>query len=214
MIKLLGALRREMNGAVADGMYLYGKPYGLNYGVSLPTVRAIAQAEGHDHALARYLYRQQVRELRLAALHIAEPSRIDTAEAGFWAEGIINSEIAEEAAFALLRRSPAIKEIFAQWSRSGDEMLAYCALMAAARSLAGDAGSLEGIAAAVAAHPDSRITAQGAVDLLSAAYRTPDMRRSVAGTVASLRSLSDGSAAARYVTEEMEWRMLPPHGPQ
>ena len=37
MVALLGELRRERNGAVADAMCLCGKPYGLNYGVSLPT---------------------------------------------------------------------------------------------------------------------------------------------------------------------------------
>lgn len=199
-----------MNGAVADSMYLYGKPYGLNYGVSLPTLRTIAKAEGHDHNLARYLYRQQVRELRLAALHIADPSCVDTAEAAFWAEGIINSEIAEEAAFAMLRRSPAIKEIFASWSRSGDELLAYSALMASARGMTMDASVIAGIPAITDAFPDSRIIAQGAVAFLAAAHETPDMRQAVLGAVESLRGRS--AFAARYVTEEMEWRAYPAAG--
>ncbi|MBD9301287.1 MAG: DNA alkylation repair enzyme, partial [Alistipes senegalensis] len=64
MAALLGAFRRERNGAVADSMRLYGKPYGLNYGVSLPTLRTLARAEGTDHEFARYLYQQDVRCLR------------------------------------------------------------------------------------------------------------------------------------------------------
>ena len=68
MIKLLGAMRKQMNGAVADAMFYYGNNYGLNYGVSLPTVRQIAREQSADHELALYLYKQQVRELRLAAL--------------------------------------------------------------------------------------------------------------------------------------------------
>ena len=80
MIKLLGAMRKQMNGAVADAMFYYGSNYGLNYGVSLPTVRQIAREQTADHELALYLYKQQVRELRLAALHIAEPERITTQE--------------------------------------------------------------------------------------------------------------------------------------
>ena len=52
-------------------MRYYGTPYGLNYGVSLSTLRRLARAEAPDHGFARYLYRQDVRELRLAALHIA-----------------------------------------------------------------------------------------------------------------------------------------------
>ena len=45
MVYLLGELRREMNGAVADSMRYYGTRYGLNYGVSLPTIRTIASKE-------------------------------------------------------------------------------------------------------------------------------------------------------------------------
>lgn len=206
MIRLLGTLRREMNGAVADGMYAYGHPYGLNYGVSLPTVRAIARDEGRDHDFARYLFKQQVRELRLAALHMADPLRIDVAEAAFWAEGIINSEAAEEAAFAMLSRSPYVKEIYGRWSGSDNELLAYAALMAAARGAAGDASVVGSVAEIVARYPSSRIIARGAVALLAAAYETDAARETAIGTVESLRAASQ-SFASRYVTDEMSWRM-------
>ena len=102
MVALLGELRRERNGAVADAMRCYGAPYGLNYGVSLPTLRKLARAETPDHDFARYLYLQEVRELRLAALHIARPESLTPDEFPAWAAGIVNSEVAEEAAFAFL----------------------------------------------------------------------------------------------------------------
>lgn len=206
MIRLLGALRREMNGAVADGMYLYGRPYGLNYGVSLPTVRSIARAEGCDHDFARYLFRQQVRELRLAALHIADPRRLDIAEAAFWAEGITNSEAAEEAAFALLSKSPSIKEIYGEWNRSDDEFTAYSALMAAARSIADDASVIESVPSIVARHCASRPVAQGAVALLAAACTSERMRACVMAALDSIRDMQ-GSFAPEYITDEMSWRM-------
>lgn len=203
MIRLLGALRREMNGAVADGMYLYGRPYGLNYGVSLPTIRAIARAEGCDHDFARYLFRQQVRELRLAALHIADPRRVDVAEAAFWAEGIINSEAAEEAAFAMLCKSPFIKDIYGRWSGSDNELLVYSALMAAARGAADDASVAGTVPAVVAAYPSSRLVARGAVALLAAAC---DAEQTCAAVVDSLRPMRE-SFAAKYIIEEMSWRI-------
>ena len=59
MVALLGHMRKQMNGAVADAMYYYGARYGLNYGVSLPTVREIASQQGKDHDLALYLYRSE-----------------------------------------------------------------------------------------------------------------------------------------------------------
>ena len=53
MAALLGELRREMNGAVAESMQRGEGGYGLNYGVSIPTIRAIAGRVGTDHAFAR-----------------------------------------------------------------------------------------------------------------------------------------------------------------
>ena len=110
MAALLGAFRRERNGAVADSMRFYGAPCGLNYGVSLPTLRTLARAEAADHDFAKYLWRQDVRCLRLAALHIADPARLTPGEFAFWGDGLLNSEIAAEAAFALLSRIGAFPE--------------------------------------------------------------------------------------------------------
>ena len=129
MVALLRELRRERNGAVADSMRYYGAPYGLNYGVSLPTLRRIARAEAPDHDFARYLYRQDVREMRLAALHIACPASLTPEEFPAWAAGIVNSEIAEEAAFALLSRAEAFPVLFSAWIASPDALLQYAALL-------------------------------------------------------------------------------------
>ena len=133
MVALLGAMRRERNGAVADAMRYYGADYGLNYGVSLPTVRTLARACGRDHEFARYLYAQEVRELRLAALHIAELERLTADEFAFWGGGICNSEVAEEAAFALLGRIDAFDELFRSWCNGGTLLEGYAAVMAARR---------------------------------------------------------------------------------
>lgn len=134
MTALLGEIRRERNGAVADSMRLVGRPYGLNYGVSLPTLRRLARAETPDHDFAEFLFRQDVRELRLAAFHIAEPDRLTPDDSAFWAAGIDNNELAEEAAFALLSRAGAFPALFGRWiAPSQPLLLRYAALMAAAR---------------------------------------------------------------------------------
>ncbi|MBR3775178.1 MAG: DNA alkylation repair protein [Alistipes sp.] len=204
MISLLGRMRKQMNGAVADAMYYYGQNYGLNYGVSLPTVREIASAEGKDHELARYLYKQQVRELRLAAMHIAEPALFSLEEASAWADGIINSELAEEMAFALLPHSTALKEIYAAWTTSGNEFMAYSALMAASRTeLAAEQEIIHSINKIVSQYPASRIIAQGAVALLSSAATLNADRSNIEQALQQLPECS----ASDYIREEMEWRL-------
>ena len=205
MIALLGAMRKQMNGAVADAMYYYGADYGLNYGVSLPTVRQIAREQEKDHALALYLYKQQVRELRLAALHIAQAEAITMEELPTWAEGVINSEIAEEMAFALLPHTTIISDIFTAWSESDNEFLVYATLMAAARSeLARDTNIINVTPNILSRFSASRIIAQGVVALLAAAYDCDaEARKAVAEVIEGLEE----SPAADYVKEEMSWRM-------
>ena len=130
----MGRVRKEMNGAVSESMAQHGQNYGLNYGVSIATLREIAANETKDYAFAKYLYQQQVRELKLLACHIADPKMIDTHEFPFWSRGIANAELAEELAFALLSKIYDINSLMGVWSTESNEMVAYASLMAASRN--------------------------------------------------------------------------------
>lgn len=212
MIALLGAMRKQMNGAVADAMRYYGEKYGLNYGVSLPTLRQIANQEQPDHSLAQYLYKQQVRELRLAALHIAQPEKITSSEADFWAEGVINSEVAEEMAFAMLSKAAEAKAIIDKWSDSDDELLIYAALMAASRNTENISKKLIIKVESIAAHYNSsRIIAQGIVALLVAANNAGYEKSIIASTITKIKELAivpqSGFSTIHYIAEELEWRI-------
>lgn len=200
MVALLGELRRERNGAVADAMCLCGKPYGLNYGVSLPTLRRIARAETPDHDFARYLYVQDVRELRLAALYIAQPERVTMDEAEFWAAGIINSEVAEEASFALLSRVGVLPELFRSWI-TASPLLQYAALLAAARS---PQASLAWVDAALEAVHRNAVEAEALVAAarsVAAADTSAAPAAGIAGAAGQAASASFAARAARLVAQ-------------
>ncbi len=235
MTALLGEIRRERNGAVTDSMRLVGRPYGLNYGVSLPTLRRLARAETPDHDFAEFLFRQDVRELRLAAFHIAEPDRLTPDDSAFWAAGIDNNELAEEAAFALLSRAGAFPALFGLWiAPSQPLLLRYAALMAAARwpQAPGEwiAPALEAVHRAAVAAADeetasggsgpsasaaevrslsrveAHLLAQGAVAFCAAiGARNEETRQAVLRAAGSLGSLP----AEDFVHEELAWRL--PH---
>ena len=210
MAALLGAFRRERNGAVADSMRFYGAPCGLNYGVSLPTLRTLARAEAADHDFAKYLWRQDVRCLRLAALHIADPARLTPGEFAFWGDGLLNSEIAAEAAFALLSRIGAFPELFAAWiAPDAGWLRQYAALMAAARvphpspAWAVPAAAVVHEAAA-ASIPEAHLLAHGAVALFTAlGTRNEENRQAVLRAAGSLGQLP----AEDCVHEELAWRL-------
>lgn len=202
MVALLGAVRKQMNGAVLDTLRYYGADYGLNYGVAIHSLRETARETGRDDGFARFLYRQQVRELRIIALWIAEPDCTTAADFPFWAAGIINSEVAEQAAHALLSQIDDIDALLAEWCASENALLAYAALLAASRSVRASVGAVtEGVRSAVGRFPDNRIVAQGATAALA----------SVAGEhrerVLLLLDGLDDTPTARLVRDEMSWRM-------
>ena len=205
MIALLGRLRKEMNGAVSESMAQHGQNYGLNYGVSVATVREIVASEPKDYEFAKYLYKQQVRELRLAACHIADANMVGIEEFPFWSRGIANAELAEELAFALLSKIYDINSLMGIWSTESNEMIAYAALMAASRNER-TTSEVAFIAAekAIRANRESAYIAQGVVALMCyVASRDKSVR---VGIPVMMERLED-CPTKRMVAEELEWRL-------
>ena len=205
MIALLGKVRKQMNGAVSESMATHGQQYGLNYGVSIATLREIAAAETQDYAFAKYLYQQQVRELKLCACHIADPKMVDTHEFPFWSRGITNAELAEELAFALLSKIYDINSLMGIWTTESNEMVAYAALMAASRNeRTMSEVAYIAIENAIKANPESEYIAQGVVALVC--YIASRDKSVKVGIPTLLSNLAD-SATKRRVEEELEWRL-------
>ena len=205
MIALLGRVRKEMNGAVSESMSTDGENYGLNYGVSIATLREIASAEPKDMDFAKYLYQQQVRELRLIACHLAEPDKVDIHDFPFWARGIRNAELAEELAFALLSKIYDINSLMGIWTTESNELIAYAALMAAARNKR-TTSEVAFIAAerSVRANPKSRNIAHGVVALIC--YIAENDKSVRVGIPTLLDSMPD-CPVKEFVAEELAWRL-------
>ena len=176
----------------------------------IKAIRTLARAEAADHDFAKYLWRQDVRCLRLAALHIADPARLTPGEFAFWGDGLLNSEIAAEAAFALLSRIGAFPELFAAWiAPDAGWLRQYAALMAAARvphpspAWAVPAAAVVHEAAA-ASIPEAHLLAHGAVALFTAlGTRNEENRQAVLRAAGSLGQLP----AEACVHEELAWRL-------
>lgn len=204
MTTLLARFRRERNGAVADTMQYQGRRYGLNFGVSLPTVRAIARAEDPDHEWAQFLYGQDVRELRLAALWIADPERVAMEELPFWGRGVNNTEMAEEAAFALIKRSPVAEAWGYAWCDSDDEIWQYAGLLALSNLQHVDVERVSReVEQLVDREPESPLVGRGVVALLSSLIDDPDQRRRIEGLLSALHDCY----TTHYIREEMNWRL-------
>ena len=200
MAALLGKLRREMNGAVAESMQRGEGGYGLNYGVSIPTIRAIAGRVGTDHAFARFLYRQDVRELRMAALTIADPVSVTPDNVDEW---FVGRMLIEELALRLLSRCgrPVLDTLCGRWLRAGSGAERYAALMALARARVQEfdaAAIVEAVPDAVAACPDDLRLARGAA--ASARIAPERLARMI-------ERLPDSRGGA-YLRDELAWMIL------
>lgn len=203
MVALLGEFRRERNGLVADTMYYEGSRYGLNYGVSLPTLRRIVGGESRDHAFACFLRRQEVRCLQLSALHLADPERLHaTDEAAAWLCFLTNSELAEEAAYALFSRSTALPTHVVEWLQMAEYYGCYALVMALARTTAVRADHLEAAFAALYRFA-TPLMAKGVVTLAAAAaMQGEELRQSVERLMAAT-DLPHGD----YIRDELAWRI-------
>lgn len=196
---LLFRLRKEMNGAALDTMRYFGADYERNYGVQIYAIRNLAREIGTDHELAEFFYKEAIREVRLVALWIAEAERVAISDFDFWASGIINSEVAEQASHALLSRIADVAELLQRWCTSDNALLAYCALLSAARNGRVEPTAAVGtILSAVERFSDNRLVAQGATALA--------MQLDDSAVQELLRSLPDNPTAA-LLREEIAWRV-------
>lgn len=198
MAALLGRLRREMNGAVVEAMEQAGVKGPLNYGVSIPTIRVIAAEAGQDTAFARFLYRQQVRELRMAALSIADPAAVTPEELDFWISDNPSTELLDEVALRLLSRcgDDVLRILSDTWLAQGSPAACYAALMTLARTPFGRADKPAANASgALSRFPDDRNIARAAVAYGCSIASEP-------GFATWFRTLPD-TAAGRFVREEL-----------
>lgn len=211
MAELLRRLKVEMNGAVVGGMESRGIVYPLSYGVSVPTIRAVAADFAPDHGLALLLYRQQVRELRLAALTVADPALVTPDTLPFWAAGVVNSEVAEHLGAVLLSRSGAVAAAMRGWLDGGEPLLRHCAVVAALKAMqrgaAVDVPTGEAIALLESRFcDDGRATLQASAELLARLARRDEASRKAVEALCGSWS-GCGRAPLRYVAEEVAWRL-------
>ena len=188
-----------MNGAALDTMRYFGADYERNYGVQIYAIRNLAREIGTDHELAEFFYKEAIREVRLVALWIADAERVAISDFDFWASGIINSEVAEQASHALLSRIADVAELLQRWCSSDNALLAYCALLSAARNGRVEPTAAVGaILSAVERFSDNRLVAQGATALA--------MQIDDSAVQELLHSLPDNPTAA-LLREEIAWRV-------
>lgn len=133
MVEILRRLKPEMHGAAVEDMARRGISYGLSYGVAVPVIRKVAREYAPDPALAAYLFRQDVRELKLAAVYVDNPEHVTAKQMNDWASAMPAAEIMEHAAMNLFYASPDGVGVIKEWLAGNDPLCLKGALYMAGK---------------------------------------------------------------------------------
>ena len=109
-----------MNGVVSTSMRTKGMPYKVNFGVSLPQMKQIAAQYTPDAALARRLWREDIRESRLLATFLMPHVDFSDNEALQWMRQANTPELSDFLAMNLLRHLPYAGELTLRAIEGGD----------------------------------------------------------------------------------------------
>jgi hypothetical protein len=124
-----------MDGAVAQSMRDKGLNYHLNWGATLPRLKAKAEElkansqqpnAKSQYDLAIALWKENVRECKILATMLMPPERMLPGVCDIWMEQIPSQEIAEQAAFNLWQHLPYAPEKAYQWIASDQEYYQLC----------------------------------------------------------------------------------------
>ena len=129
------SFRLMMDGAVAQSMRDKGLNYHLNWGATLPRLKAKAEelkANSQEpkaksqYDLAIALWKENVRECKILATMLMPPEQMLPGVCDIWMDQIPSQEIAEQAAFNLWQYLPYAPEKAYQWIASDQEYYQLC----------------------------------------------------------------------------------------
>ncbi len=120
------SFRMMMNGVAAQSMRDKGLEYHVNWGASLPMLKAKAKETGKDYDLAIELWKEDVRECKVLATLLMPPERMLPEVVDIWMEQTRSQEMAELASLNLYQHLPFAAEKAYQWMASDKELYQLC----------------------------------------------------------------------------------------
>ncbi len=120
--QVLERLKANSNPQALAGMARYGirteRAYG---GTSVPALRKMARELGQDHALAQALWDTGVREARLLATMVDDPSQVTEEQMERWAGEFDSWDVCDGTCSGLFRQTPFAYKKAVEWSTRREE---------------------------------------------------------------------------------------------
>jgi 3-methyladenine DNA glycosylase AlkD len=120
---VLGRLKALADPARLPGMARYGIEVSNAFGVSIPSLRAIARTTGRDHALALALWRTGVHEARILASMVDEPARVTIRQMNGWASSFDSWDVCDQVCTNLFDRTDHAVDRATAWSARRQEFV-------------------------------------------------------------------------------------------
>ncbi len=118
--------RLSMNGVVSQNMRDHGMNYKVNFGLTLPLLKRIAEETETDAELAKQLWAETtVRESMMLAPLLYPIEEFSAEEADHWVTTMPNTEVADMCGKYLFCHTPFALEKSATWSQSDNALTAY-----------------------------------------------------------------------------------------
>ena len=116
-------LRLAMNGVVSSSMRDKGMDYKMNFGVDALRIKGIAEKYEPNAALAKELWKLDVRELKILSTMLYPVDEFTEENANEWANEIPNQEIREYLCRNLLQQLPYSNELVQKWTADDDQSI-------------------------------------------------------------------------------------------
>lgn len=116
----------RMDGTASRSMREKGLDYKINWGVSIPDLRKMADEYGKDYALAIELWKENIRECKILATMMMPPEQMLPEIVELWMEQTSSQEVAEMAAFNLYQHLEYAPVLAFQWIAGDNEMEQIC----------------------------------------------------------------------------------------
>ncbi|MFP4556314.1 MAG: DNA alkylation repair protein [Bacteroidales bacterium] len=132
--RIVNEVAGYQNGIISASINNLGAEYKMNYGVTIPELEMIAKPHKGNHELALALFKEDVRECKILASMIDDPSKVTGEQIDDWAQSFTNLELVEQVCSNLFWKSTYALSRSIEWCLGNDELLQRAGLIIAARS--------------------------------------------------------------------------------
>jgi len=131
VLDIIIQIKKHQNGAVVDSMLESGIIYKVNYGVTIPELKQIAQPYKGNHDLALRLFEEDIRECKIIASMIDDPAKVTGAQIDTWSDEFTNLEIVEQVCSNLFWKSDFALPRSFEWCIDEDNLFQKAGLLIA-----------------------------------------------------------------------------------